>query len=117
MKKISFGKNRFTTIVSLFLLIMSITISCKKSSDTPGPNEVFIKGMAFNPSTITVAAGTSVTWTNKDGVAHTVTSTGGLFDSGSINPGETYSHLFNTAGTFPYYCTIHTYMTGSVVVK
>jgi plastocyanin len=80
----------------------------------PGANEVFIQGMAFNPQTITVTAGTTITWTNKDQVAHTVTSTTGLFDSGSINTNGTFTHTFTATGTFSYYCKIHTYMTGSV---
>jgi len=77
-----------------------------------------MQGMAFTPSTITVSAGTTITWTNNDGVVHNVTSnTSGLFSSGSISPNGTYSHLFSTAGTFSYKCTIHPSMTGSVVVN
>ena len=84
---------------------------------TPGPNEVFIQDMAFNPSTITVSAGTTITWTNKDAIAHTVTSNTGLFDSGSINSNGTYSHLFSSTGTFPYHCSIHPNMTASVIIN
>ena len=83
----------------------------------PGVNEVFIQGMAFDPSTITVAANTTITWTNKDAVAHTVTSTSALFDSGSIGTNGTYSHTFATAGTFSYYCKVHPTMTASVTVN
>jgi plastocyanin len=73
--------------------------------------------MAFSPSTLTVTAGTTVTWTNKDGVPHTVTSDNGLFDSGSISNNGTYSHKFETAGTYPYHCSIHTSMTAKVVAE
>jgi plastocyanin len=97
------------------MFFFTLTTSCSKPA-TPGPNEVFIEGMAFNPSTITVTAGTTITWTNKDGVAHTVTS-GGNFDSGSISSNGTWSHLFNTAGTFQYVCTIHASMNGTVKVN
>ena len=90
----------------------------------PGANEVFIEGMAFSPSTITVKANSTVTWNNKDGVAHTVTSdTPGLFESGSISSsggyggGGTWSHIFITAGSFPYHCSIHSSMKGTVVVQ
>jgi len=83
----------------------------------PGINEVWIQGSAFTPATITVSAGTTIKWTNKDGMSHTVTSTTALFDSGTIGNNGTYSHQFNTIGTFPYYCTIHTYMTATVVVQ
>jgi plastocyanin len=83
----------------------------------PGANEVFIQGMAFNPVTITVSAGTTITWTNKDGVSHTVTSDTALFDSGTIASNGTYSHTFSTAGTFAYHCSIHTDMMATVVVN
>ena len=83
----------------------------------PGPNEVFIKDMAFTPATITVNAGTTIKWTNKDAVAHTVTSTGGLFDSGNFGNGSTYSHQFNDAGSYNYVCTLHPTMTGTVIVN
>jgi plastocyanin len=105
-------------VITLLLSVFSITNSCKKSTtDVPGVNEVFIQGMAFTPSTITVAAGTTITWTNKDGVPHTVTSNSGLFDSNSIGQNGTYSHLFSTAGSFPYHCTIHPAMTATVNVN
>lgn len=116
-KKKIFPGGRLIVIGLLMLSVVSITESCKKSSDIPGANEVFIQGMAFSPSTITVTAGTTVTWTNKDGVAHTVTSTTSLFDSGSISAGGTYSHTFSTAGTFPYLCTVHPTMTATVKVN
>lgn len=113
--------NRRSIIVLGFLFaIICISDSCKKSSDTqltPGTNEVFIQGTAFNPSTITVAVGTTITWTNKDGVDHTVTSNTGLFESGHISNNGTFSHLFSTAGTFAYHCSIHTTMTASVIVN
>lgn len=80
-------------------------------------NEVFIQGMAFNPATITVAANTTITWTNKDAVAHTVTSDTGLFDSGTILTNGTYSYTFSTAGTYPYHCTSHSSMTATVKVS
>jgi plastocyanin len=109
-------------IINACLLILSFTMwGCSKSgsSATPGANEVFIQGMAFTPGSITVAANTTITWTNKDGVSHTVTSDTGVtpsFDSGTINPNKTWSHLFATSGTFPYHCTIHPNMTATVVV-
>jgi plastocyanin len=53
---------------------------------------------------------------NQDGVDHTVTSTGGLFDSGNLESGDDFEYRFDTAGTFPYFCTLHPSMTGEVVV-
>jgi len=82
-----------------------------------GSNSVSIIGIAFNPITINVTAGTTITWTNNDGVSHSVTSDTPLFDSGTILPGGTYSHTFATAGTFAYHCKFHPGMMASVVVN
>jgi len=117
MKTMINSQNLRTGILTLIIISLSVFAGCKKSSDTPGANEVFIDGMAFNPGTITVSENTTITWTNKDPVDHTVTSDNGLFDSGNISSGGTYSHLFTTAGSYPYYCTIHPSMTGTVVVN
>jgi len=74
-------------------------------------------GHAYSPQTLTVKAGTKVTWVNKDTVTHTVTSHGiSLFDSGNLATGATFSYTFARAGTYPYYCTIHPWMKGTVVV-
>lgn len=83
----------------------------------PGTNEVWMQGSSFTPATITVTVGTKVTWTNKDGVPHTVTSSSGLFNSGNMNNAATYSYTFTAAGTYPYYCGLHANMTGSVIVN
>jgi plastocyanin len=120
MKTLIFSKNRIFLSMAILFSILSITSSCTKTTDnqgTPGTNEVWIQGMAFDPTTITVTSGTTITWTNKDGVAHTVTSNTGLFDSGTINANGTYSHMFATAGTYPYHCTIHPSMTATVIVN
>lgn len=127
MKKSIFLRNRFSISVGLLLLIISITNSCTKdTTDTttsnsskgsgPGANEVWIQSMAFNPGNITVPVGTKITWTNKDAVTHNVTSTTNAFSSGSLVNGAAYSYTFSTAGTFPYTCTIHPSMTGTVTV-
>jgi plastocyanin len=118
MKKNTFSGSKLIIGSILILIIFSVTNNCSKSSSgTPGANAVVIQGMAFNPLTITVSAGTSITWTNKDAVAHTVTSNTGIFDSGSISTNGTFSYTFNTAGTFPYHCTVHPYMTATVIVQ
>jgi plastocyanin len=83
----------------------------------PGADEVFIQGMTFTPATITVTAGTTITWTNKDSYAHTVTSDTPLFDSGNLGSNKSFTYTFATAGTFPYHCNIHTSMTAKVVVN
>lgn len=77
---------------------------------------VEIKDFIFNPDTITVPAGTTVTWTNRDSGPHTVTSTSGIFDSGVIDHGESFSYTFQDPGTYGYYCMIHPYMKAKIIV-
>ena len=113
---------------TLLLALLSISYSCTKSytnntptgskgGSAPGANEVWIQGVAFDPSTITVTTGTTITWTNKDAIGHSVTSDNGVFDSGILNPTETFSYTFNDTGTFAYHCKVHSSMTASVIVK
>ncbi len=117
MKKLNFKPGRMMLFVIILFSITEITNSCKKTEEGPGPNEVFIEDMAFNPGTITVKVNTTITWTNKDGIGHTVTSDTGLFDSGTIDTNGTYSHTFTSTGTFPYHCTPHPSMVATVIVN
>lgn len=78
--------------------------------------DVTIQSNAFNPDSLTIKVGETVTWTNKDSYAHTVTSDNGVFDSGNIASGATFSFTFNTEGTYSYHCTIHTSMTAKIIV-
>lgn len=71
----------------------------------------------YTPINFTTTVGKTVTRANKDTTQHTVTSTTGLFDSGILNPGQTYSHTFTQAGVYNYYCTLHSWMKGNVTVK
>lgn len=129
VKRISFSKVRETFSLIIFVALFSILGSCQKNTEldnpggtpggTPGPgtNEVFISGSAFTPSSITVAANTTITWTNKDSAPHTVTSNSGAFNSGTINANGTFSHTFTVAGTYPYHCALHASMTASVIAN
>lgn len=79
---------------------------------------VAIKNFAFAPGTLTVKAGTTVTWTNQDTDAHTVTSqkAGGPLRSPALGTGKSYSYTFTKAGSYAYLCTIHPFMTATVTV-
>lgn len=76
---------------------------------------ITISGFAFGDP-ITVAAGTEVTVTNEDGAGHTWTSTDGLWDSGTLRGGDTFSFVFESAGTYRFFCGIHPSMTGTITV-
>jgi plastocyanin len=78
---------------------------------------VDIAGFAFSPSTLTIAVGDTVTWTNSHSEAHTATASGGAFDSGTLNPGQSFSFTFTAAGSFPYVCNFHPEMTGTITVQ
>lgn len=88
------------------------------SGDGAGASEVSIVDFTFTPDPIEVSRGTTITWTNGDDVPHTVTGTGEFeFDSGSIGAGESFELLIEGEGEFPYVCTIHGQMSGSVIVS
>jgi plastocyanin len=109
----------FYSGVLAMLLAAIVFISCSKSnnsSSAPTTASVSIKNMAFNPGSLSVTTGATVTWTNSDTTLHTVTADDGSFTSGNIAIGATYSRVFNTAGTFSYHCILHPEMTGKVVV-
>lgn len=78
---------------------------------------VKIVDLAFRPKTITIAKGTRLKWTNRGAVSHTTTSTKGLWNSGVLAPGDSFSRVFKRAGTFKYHCTIHSTMRGKIVVS
>jgi len=78
--------------------------------------DVAISKFIFTPSPLTINKGATVVWTNKDDVTHTVSSDSGLFSSGAIIKGNTYSFTFEETGTFPYTCGFHLGMQGVVEV-
>jgi plastocyanin len=116
MKKTMALTSKFFFRIYLVALLAVILSACAKNNAIPA-NAVSMSGMAFSPTVITVTVNTTVTWTNKDGVAHTVTSDTGLFDSGNINSGASYSHKFVAAGTYNYHCTYHSNMIASIIVQ
>jgi plastocyanin len=123
------------TFLGIFLALVVALISCSgpsygstptqttPSSQTPstsaasGQFSVTISNFAFNPQTLNVPRGSTVTWTNKDSTSHTVTSDSGLFDGGPLSSGAVFSFTFNQAGTFSYHCSIHPNMKATIVVQ
>jgi len=92
--------------------------SLSSSADITIPRGATVQGnTAYSPGNFTVKAGQTVTWVNKDTTVHTVTSsTSGMFDSGNLNPGQTWNHDFTQSGVYEYYCTFHAWMKGNVTV-
>ena len=75
------------------------------------------KDFAYVPADVTVAAGSTVKFTNSDSIAHTISADDGSFDSKDLSQGQSWSHVFAKAGSFTYYCAYHRYMHGKIVVK
>jgi plastocyanin len=76
-----------------------------------------IEDFVFRPSRLEVASGTTIIWTNRGQVIHTVTADGGAFHSGNIEPGEQWGMRYSRAGTYPFHCTPHPFMRGIIVVR
>jgi cupredoxin-like protein len=93
-----------------------VTAGVSSSITIPSGAE-FLGNRAFSPADLTIDAGTTVTWTNTDRTSHTSTSNATGWNSGTIAPGGQFSFTFAAAGTFPYHCSIHPGMTGTVVVR
>jgi len=79
--------------------------------------EVTIDNFTFSPQTLTIKAGTKVAWMNRDDIPHTVTSTTKAFKSPALDTDDSYSFTFTTPGSYDYFCSLHPYMTGKIVVE
>jgi plastocyanin len=111
-------------VLVLMLAIAVFAAACGGTSTTTtatsaaaGGAQVAIKGFAFNPASVTIKAGESVTWTNQDGTTHDVAGDKGEFDSGSLGSDSTFTFTFAKAGTYAYHCSIHPNMTGTIIVQ
>ena len=115
-----------TRLLPLIAVLLILLASCSTAQsatsaptqESPSPSEVqvTIQGFAYHSADLTIPVGTTVTWTNKDGTHHTSTSDNGLWDSGPLNQGASYSRTFDQAGTFNYHCSIHSSIKGTITV-
>lgn len=93
-------------------------VSCgPASAETPDPTQIVMKDFMFVPTSLTVKAGSTVTWANRDEEPHTVTSDTGLFRSGAMDTNESFSFKFDKPGTYHFTCSIHPRMVGTIVVQ
>jgi plastocyanin len=104
---------RLTYLIAVALLAILILAP---NAGAQQNRTVSIQDFNFSPASITVKPGTTVTWINQGQANHTVTHNGGAFDSGTLHPGQSYSHKFNKAGSYDYHCEIHSSMRGTIVV-
>jgi plastocyanin len=106
-------------LVALLAVIVTRVVAgpSEVSAAAPGANAVVIKNFAFAPDKVSVAKGTAIKVTNEDGAAHTFSAKDGSFNTGDLGGGATKTVKVEQAGTFDVYCKIHTYMTGTLVVR
>lgn len=102
-------------LCSLLVLLASVSFLSSQVSATI--HDVSIVDFSFNPSSINVTAGDSVKWTNNGSFDHTSTSDSGVWNSGTIPSGSSFTRQFSTPGSFPYHCAIHTTMQATVIVS
>ena len=105
-------------VVGLVSMVGTRKIWAAGAGPSPGGIEVKIDNFSFGPMTMTVAAGTTVTWTNDDDVPHTVVSDDKTtFKSKALDTGEHFSYTFLKPGKYPYFCSVHPKMVAEVVVQ
>ncbi|MTK14149.1 MAG: hypothetical protein F8N39_19420 [Clostridiaceae bacterium] len=104
--------NKNFLILGIILTTVIAISGCTSQSNT-----VTINNMAFSPSTLTIPAGTTVTWINKDNTAHEVVSDTGLFDSGILAAGDSFNYTFNNAGNYEYHDSINHSLIGIITVS
>jgi plastocyanin len=81
------------------------------------PNQIMVENFSFQPGTLTVKIGTTVTWVNHDDEPHTVNENNKTFKSGTLDTDAKFSYKFTSPGTYSYFCSLHPRMTGQIIVK
>jgi amicyanin len=122
MKRRSVWIAGLAAVVMVAMVLLSAgspNVTANTQQAASATSEVKIDNFSFGPGTITVAVGTTVTWTNRDDIPHTVVSTDDpkAFKSKVMDTDEKFSYTFAKPGTYSYFCSVHPKMTGKVVVQ
>ncbi len=104
-------------LLAMFAVVALVGDAAAVQEKEAATAEVKIDNFSFGPLALTVPVGTTVTWTNRDDIPHTVVSTDGVFKSKALDTDDKFSFVFTKPGTYPYFCSIHPKMTGQVIVK
>jgi plastocyanin len=104
------------TRIAAWAICALLSATTGTRADAP---QVTIDNFAFTPAELTVNAGTTVTWLNRDDIPHTVTDAADqrAFKSAPLDTGDSFSHQFATPGTYHYFCSLHAHMQGTIVVR
>jgi len=106
-----------TLVVVLLAIAGSAPAGAEGQAASPLSVAVKVDNFTFGPSELVVSPGTTVTWTNRDDIPHTIVADDHSFKSKVLDTDDAFSYTFNKPGTYPYFCSIHPHMTGTVVVK
>jgi plastocyanin len=110
-------RNRpWLTAISAALLLAGATC-IPSAAQTPDPNRILIEEFLFTPNPLTINAGSTVTWVNRDDEPHTVVSNTRMFHSGALDTNESFSFKFDEPGTYHFTCSMHPRMVGIVIVQ
>lgn len=116
----------FTTFVLLAILVSACSApaassapqgAAQTSGGSANPAQIMITNFKFDPETITIKAGSTVTWTNQDTVVHNVVASDGSWKSPSLEKGASFSYTFTAPGTYSYICGVHPNMKGTIIVQ
>lgn len=117
MNKYLLGVIAVIVVIAVAVLFYRPRPHSSVSAPTPAGNTVLISNFSFNPATLTIKAGDSVTFTNNDSVGHSVVADDGSFDTGILAQGQSKTLVFSKAGTFAYHCSVHPSMKAAIVVQ
>jgi plastocyanin len=116
-KNVRFAGVAAAVIIAIVLLLAGSPSLTADDQPSAANADVKIDNFSFEPQTITIPLGATVTWTNHDDIPHTVVSTDGVFKSKVRDTEEKFSYTFTKAGTYRCYCSVHPKMTGQVIVQ
>jgi plastocyanin len=108
-----------TAVIVALGLLLAGSPKVRASTQQPAATEVKIDNFSFTPAVLTVPVGTTVTWTNRDDIPHTVVSADDpkMFKSKAMDTDEKFSYTFAKPGRYSYFCSVHPKMTGTIIVQ
>lgn len=117
LRTIVLAGSMIITTLLLFGYINHSDVTSAQTKQGAGSAEIKIDNFSFGPAVTKISAGTTVTWINRDDIPHTVASTEKAFKSKVMDTDEKFSFTFSQPGTYPYFCSIHPKMTGTIEVQ
>jgi len=112
-----FGRLKYLHAATAIAVLALTMAKFPVMAGSAGPGQILIKDFMFTPMSLEVKAGSTVIWANKDDEPHTVVSDAGLFRSGALDTGDSFSYRFDKPGTYHFTCSIHPRMVGSIIVE